>query len=66
MGFRPLTKKDHAWEASLVDVAEVDDTFGPGFHIKLRDGRNFKLAGKGIGKKQLLTLVAASRKQVER
>lgn len=62
LGFRPLKKTDHAWEAPLADVEEVADAIGYGFHVKLRDGRNFRLAGKGIGKNQLLALIAANRK----
>ncbi len=62
MGFRSVTKKEHAWEAPLADVAEVDDTFGWGFHVKLHDGRNFKFAAKGIGKNELLARIAAARK----
>jgi hypothetical protein len=47
LGYRPL-RGNHGWQALFADVAEVADAIGYGFQVKLRDGRNFRFAGKGI------------------
>jgi hypothetical protein len=62
LGFRPLNNGDHGWRAPFEDVAEVADTIGYGFHVRLRNGRSYRFAGKGIERDQLLALIAASRK----